>query len=51
MHQLDRLPEGTRLLSAIMLAPYYAWSPVEARLPEPMPMTTGTRVIAGLDKS
>ncbi|MBI4002730.1 MAG: hypothetical protein HY348_13230 [Nitrospira defluvii] len=38
VHQLDRLPEGTRLLSAIMLASYYAWSPVESRIPEPMPM-------------
>ncbi len=38
VHQLDQLPEGTHLLSAVMLASYYAWSPVENRVPEPMPM-------------
>lgn len=38
VQQLDRLPEGARLLSAIMLASYYEWSPRASRVPEPMPM-------------
>lgn len=38
VHQLDQLPEGTHLLSAIKLASYDAMSPVEGRVPEPMPM-------------
>jgi hypothetical protein len=35
---LDQLPEGTRLLSAVKLAAYDNWSPVEGQIPEPMPM-------------
>lgn len=35
---LDRLPEGTRLLSAIKLASYDANSPRDSRIPETRPM-------------
>lgn len=35
---LDQLPEGARLLSAIKLASHDAYSPVEGRIPERMPM-------------
>ena len=38
VHQLDQLPEGTRLLSAIKLASFDAYSPAEGRIPESMPM-------------
>jgi len=39
---LDRLPEGTRLLSAVKLAAYDNWSPAEGQIPEPMPMVNLT---------
>ena len=35
---LDRLPEGTRLLSAIKLSSFDHWSPAEGQIPEPMPL-------------
>ncbi len=38
VHQLDQLPVGTRLLSAIKLASFDAYSPAEGRIPESMPM-------------
>ena len=38
VHQLDQLPEGTRLLSAIKLATFDAYSHADGRIPEAMPM-------------
>ncbi len=38
IQQLDQLPEGARLLSAIKLASFDASSPVDSRVPERMPM-------------
>ena len=38
INQLDRLPEGAKLLSAIKLANFDAYSPAEGRIPESMPM-------------
>jgi hypothetical protein len=35
---LDRLPQGTRLFSAIKLSSHDAYSPAEGMVPEPMPM-------------
>lgn len=38
VQQLDQLPKGAKLLSAIKLAAYDAYSPAEGRIPESMPM-------------